>query len=346
MLRAWWLAPILLFAVKTEKPKPAPPPNVELTVQATPGSTRWKVRIENKDAVPLRLVADARLVSFEIEPPAEAAPANPRAAKPKPVKCTLPADMRPQSDDERLLVLPPGRAYAETIDPRLYCFGAKESAALAAGGKVTALMGWTGALTRPFVISPFEGVEPRVAAAKSIASAPFTLPASSSPIPPPPPAPTASATLTPKLSVSIPQFIDAATGNELAVTVSVANASDRAVVLRLRADTVTFDVTAPNGTTTRCSRPQLLGTPMRELFDTVPAHGSANLAVLLSAVCPAGTFDQVGLYQIVPGIDTRRASGEKIGLATFEGEVAGTQPSLLRVRTARNPPPKPRPVLE
>lgn len=344
------LFPVALAAHKPAQPPapPPPPPDVELEIAPpAPDAPRWKMVVRNKGAVPLRLVADARLLSFDIEPDAPAdAPAE---AKPKPVRCALPADMRPSGDDERVLVLPPGRAYAESFDPRLYCFGAKEADALAKGGKITARLGWTsaGRPERPFVVSPFEGVEPRVAAARAIAAAPFTLGASTSTpattsTPSTPPAPS----LEPRLSVSMPDLLEADRGVEVAVTVTVKNASDRSVLLRLRPDTVAFTVTSPSGAVTRCGRTVALGTPVREMFDAVPAHGAASVSVLLSTICPANTFGEAGLYRVVPSVDTRRASGERMGLATFDGEVQGTKASLLRVHASHKQPPRARPALE
>jgi hypothetical protein len=313
--------------------------------------------VKNKGAVPLRLVADARLLSLEIEPDAPSdSPAS--TAKPKPVRCALPADMRPSTDDERLLVLPPGRSYGEAFDPRLFCFGAKESAALAQGGKITARLGWTNTtrLERPFVVSPFEGIEPRTAAAKSIVAAPFAIPPagkSNAGAPTPMasastagPAPSSTPSLQPQLIVSMAEFVEAERGAELAATVNVKNAGDRAAHLRLRADTIAFTVTNPAGTTSRCGRTISLGTPMREMFDTVPARGSVSVSVLLSAVCPATTFAEPGLYRLVPAIDTRHASGERIGLATFDGEVSGTKTTFLRIHAPLHATQRPRPVLE
>jgi hypothetical protein len=257
--------------------------------------------------------------------------------------------MRPSTDDDRVLVLPPGRAYAEVIDPHLYCFGAREHAALEGGGQMTARLGWHGgAQTRPFVVAPFEGIEPRVAATKELTTTSSIAVPASTPNPSSNPAPTSAplASLEPRLSVHMPPLVDAANAGDLALTITVANASDRPAWLRLRPDTVTFTVTGPTGAATRCARAQTLGTPTRELFDNVPAHGSAHVAVLVSAVCPAGTFSAPGLYRILPGIDTRRASGDRIGLPTFEGELSSTETSLLRVRTSHQSQLQPRPALE
>ena len=72
-----------------------------------------------------------------------------------PVVCALPADMRPIGDVDRALVLAPKRSYTESIDPRLYCFGAKATEVLAAGTKIVAHLGWwkSHGTSAPFVVS-------------------------------------------------------------------------------------------------------------------------------------------------------------------------------------------------
>jgi hypothetical protein len=70
---------------------------------------------------------------------------------------------------------------------------------------------------------------------------------------------------------------------------------------------------------------------MRELFTTLPPHGSESLSVLLSAYCRTKTFDQQGMVIVRPTLDTRRAGGEEIGLRTFDGQVIATTPTVVRL---------------
>ena len=84
-----------------EKPLPAAtnPPRIALTL-AAPSVNAWRLRVENVGEVPLRLVADARLLSLEITPPTG-----------KPVHCALPSDARPVSDAAGGVVLMPKTAF-------------------------------------------------------------------------------------------------------------------------------------------------------------------------------------------------------------------------------------------
>ena len=128
------------------------------------------MRLENTGEIPLRIVADPYLLSFEIVVPAGlSAPAKGRkAAGPSTLRCSLPADMRPSSDVGRGLVLLPSKAYSESFDPRMYCFGAKESAGLVRGARAIAHYGFSparagtkGAATPspPFAVSPIPSAE-------------------------------------------------------------------------------------------------------------------------------------------------------------------------------------------
>jgi hypothetical protein len=97
----------------------------------------WTLRIENEGARWLRVPADVRLLHFTVE---SGDTVSKKVAKP--VKCPLPAGLRPEGFPERnALLLGPGDAYVEAFDPRLFCFG-KEGKALAGGALVRASYGW------------------------------------------------------------------------------------------------------------------------------------------------------------------------------------------------------------
>ena len=327
---------------------PPPPPSVSLTIEAPAPQSPWKMRVENTGAVPLRIVADARLLWFEITPP---------GAK-KAVRCVLPADMRPQADLDRALVVPAKRSYSETFDPRLYCFGHAEAAALVAGAKVVAHLGFEAARAAkpvaPFEVSAIEGVEPVVGAAKDIAASPMTLPASESAAPS---SASASASPTPakaqgdeppfppKLTLSVPERVNAYRPRELTIAVSVHNEGARSITLIVRPETIGFDVIAPNGAV-RCKWPMSIGGTVREAYTTLHAKARATVSVLLSALCPDNTFDQGGLYVVRPRLDTRGGAAASFGLKAFDGEVIGTTTTLLRIHHGKNPPKPQRPALD
>jgi hypothetical protein len=344
------MTPLVARAAPPAPPAPpaaaAAPASVSLTIDTLAPQSPWKMRIENTGAVPLRVLADARLLSFDITPP---------GAK-KSVRCALPADMRPSSDLDRVLVVPPKRSYSEIFDPRLYCFGHTEAAALISGAKVVAHLGFAAAAhgkkpVAPFEVAPIEGVVPVVSPAREVVSSPMTLPASESSAspaaPPPPNVATANgdAPFPTKLSLSVPAHVGAYRPYELTIAVTVHNDGARAVTLLFRPETIGFDVIAPSGTV-RCSWPTRVGGTVREAYTTVRAKGRATVSVLLPDLCPDNTFDQGGLYVVRPRVDTRGGASESLGLTTFEGEVIGTTTTLLRIRHGNNPPKAQRPALD
>lgn len=332
-------------AAPTPPTPPPPPPSVTLTIEAPAPQSPWKMRVENTGAVPLRITADARLLSLDITPPGQK----------KPLHCTLPADMRPSNDLERALIVPPKRSYSETFDPRLYCFGHAEAAALVAGATVVAHLGFAAPRVRvakpvaPFEVSPIEGVDPLVAPAKQIASPPTMLPAGEAPSPLPMPAnakPIDDAEAFPsKLTLSVPAHLSAYRPHELTIAVTVRNDGARPTTLLFRPETIGFDVIGPSGAV-RCTWPTPIGGTVREAYSTLRAKGRATVAVLLSDLCPGKTFDQGGLYVVRPRLDTRGGAGAKLGLTTFEGEVIGATTTLLRIHHGKNPPKPQRPALD
>jgi hypothetical protein len=327
---------------------PAPEPSMVLTVYAPSARSPWRVRVVNTGSVPLRLTADARLLSLDLYVPDVRAPLH----------CALPADMRPSNDVDRALIVPPRRSYSETIDPRLLCFGARETAALAPGTTVVAHLGWaappapaTPARSRPrpsrppprvappFVVSPLEGVEPKVAPRKELTAAAFTLPADA-------PAPTPSDASSPaagrlptepfptRLALSVPAHIESWSPFELSIPVTVKNEGTRPVTFLFRSQTLGFDVLGPSGAE-RCVWPTSPGAPIREMYTVLAPGGRATRSVLLENVCTGNSLDQGGLFIVRPRLDTRGATGGPIGLHTFDGEVLGTGTVVMRLHRGR-----------
>jgi hypothetical protein len=335
-------------------PEPAlPAPPAVLTVAPEPGGALWRVRIENKGESPLRVVADPRLLVFELTPAANAtaeSAAGTKAAKGAkaagttatgPLRCSLPADTRPSSETGKELVVPPGRSWSAKFDPLFYCFGARERGALVSGTTVQAHFGWPVAASTakstkkpspPFAVTPLGAGAETFAAAKSLDAAPFTLTESV----------TVDGSKTPStaeesgVTLSLPPSLDAARGVDLGVTVTLANRTDRPITLLFRPNMFEFTVTGPQGMV-RCGEPRTVASPIRELFSTVPVKGTTQASVLLTATCPSGTFDEPGIYRVTPRLDTTNASGKAIGLHTWDGVVSGKTPLLLRIRSARGP---------
>ena len=342
-------------------PEPTlPPVQLALTVSAEPGGARWRYKIENKSNGPVRLSADPMLFSFELTPPAtEPEPATKRpttrrAREPKTIRCVLPDDTRPTTDEGHDLVVPEGRSWSGTIDPIFYCFGARERAALVAGTQVKPAFGFpsrpAAANQPPFVASPVGATLGRMAPTKLVDGAPFTLSEASPAVAGPghnaggggvaSADGTASA-----VSLSVPETLDASRAVELSTTVTLTNGEPTPITVLFRADMLLFSVSGPNGSVS-CGYPRQGAVPIRELFTTVGSKQKTQTTVLFSATCAAGTFDDVGIYRVWPRLDTTGVSGRGLGMRTWDGVAVGNTPLLLRVRAPRRTKPPVRPTLD
>src|SRR6202034_2167831 len=89
----------------------------------------------------------------------------------------LPGAMRPGETSQWPIVLQPKQVFAETIDPRLYCFGGKAMDALAPGAIVVAHLGCPGSgPSGPGVVSPLEDVASSIGPLHSVDAPPVALP--------------------------------------------------------------------------------------------------------------------------------------------------------------------------
>lgn len=343
------------------------PPPLALTITSGAGGGPWKLRIENTGDLPIRIAADPRLLVLDVTPPAgtvlETTPAQKRAGgtaratEPVTVRCALPEDARPATDEGRDLVVPSKRSWSANIDPLFFCFGSRERRALVAGATVKAHFGWpvqpAKAATRkkpaapapPFVAAPVGAAVGKIAPAKALESAPFTIgeAVAGGPVA------GGSREVAPgraSLSVSMPDVRDVARGVEIETTVTVVNDGDKAALLLFRPETVRFSVSGPRGSNA-CGTAAVVGSPIRELYSTIGVKGRASLPLLLTAKCPFDTFDEPGVFRVTAILDTSNASARSIGLKTWDGEATAKVPMLLRVRSPRRPSTStPRPSLD
>jgi hypothetical protein len=314
-----------------------PKPDVKLTLDAPTTHGPWTMHVTNTGDVPVRFVADARLLTLEL---------TPRGAR-KLLRCQLPADMRPGDDMERSVVLPPKRSYSESFEPRLYCFGGRELEALEATTIVVARLGWPERAKGrgPHVVAALEGVEPEVAPLAAIESPPVSLPDE------PTPMAQADPTATPEdpdpvhLVLGSSRAVDAASSENLAITVTLRNAGKRPVRVRLRPETLGFDVTSSTGVQ-HCGWPAMPSAPVRDYFTTLAPGGAESLTVVLGDYCGRTPFERSGLVVVRPDLDTRRAGGEAIGLKTFNGVVIAATPSVVRLHQGNGKPHIERPRLD
>jgi hypothetical protein len=309
-----------------------PAAKVRFTIAAMATTSDWILDVLNDDEVPVRILADVRLLSFDV---------TPRSAR-RPVHCELPAAMRPGDDLERALVLPPKHAFRERFEPRLYCFGLEGFSVLAPGAIVVARLGPELDRSAPPELSAIDGIEPVIASAHVLEAPAIALPdetyareAATQPIAPD------SAIDLPRLKLESPKAIDADSPEAIEVPVTLRNEGSIPVIVRFRPETIGFDLSWPVGA--RCSWPSLPSAPTRELFTTLPPKGAVELTVTLQTYCADQFFEQSGMLAIRPFLETRGASGAPVGLRTFEGRLSGSSITFVRVQRGKSVQPLIRP---
>jgi hypothetical protein len=111
----------------------APPRGLRFgVIERGPGRS-WALAIFNDGDEPSQVVADIRLLRFEVVVP----------SKKQPVTCRLPESLFPDHVDRRVQVtLEPGEALVQPFDPRLYCFASAGQTRLVPGAFVRPYFGW------------------------------------------------------------------------------------------------------------------------------------------------------------------------------------------------------------
>jgi hypothetical protein len=330
-----------------EPPKPAAvAPEVSLGLTA--GSAGWTLEVANLGSVPMRLEADARLLRLEIAPlsPASSSASvspkgKPAPKPPAPTVCELPASMRLEG---RALSLQPGQRYVETFDPRLFCLDA--FAKLDAGARVTATLGWPagkGALVAPFVVAPIVSASsassasagPRIASAKELAAPSIV-------IAPRVVASAASASSSASTKPAAPKPVLVAkggtgrsiySGKDAEVTIVVTNDSPATQTVYARPQVLGVVVRGPRGERTRCE-PALVPAPIVDFVVRIAPGGAWVSETRLDGLCPQGTFDRPGLYELWPVLHAPPLPWQA---TAFAGDVRAIAPQLLRVESGKLP---------
>lgn len=295
--------------------------NVKLTLDAPTPRGPWTMRVANEGSVPVRIVADARFLSLEVT----------RRGEKRAERCELPAAMRPDDSTERALVLPPGRAYLETFEPRLYCFSGSALKALASTSIVVGHLGWPAKGSTDWEVSPIDGVEPQLTPLKRLDSGPIFLYDEKVSLAQRAPAKGESLTLT----LDGPESVDADSPDEVALSVTLRNTGTGPVVARFRPDTMGFDVFSPSGRES-CAWPKRPAAATPELFIRLAAGGTTQMSFDLAAFCNE-SLDHDGLLVVRPWLDTRAAS-QGSGIAAFNGWVSATAPTFVRLQRGRQAP--------
>jgi hypothetical protein len=149
----------------------------------------------------------------------------------------------------------------------------------------------------------------------------------------------------PHLSLRAQAAVDAGRPDGITIEVTLRNDGKRPVTLRFRPESLRFTVSGPAGVED-CIWPTRPVAAMRELYSTVRPGGADTLGVLLSDYCSDRSLGTPGLLLVTPYLDTRKASGDSIGIRSFDGEVAATRPTVVRLHEGRSQPRLVRPQLE
>lgn len=348
-------------------PSPASPPETDasaaaskgsVTLKVTPGSgsAAWSLKIENVGDGPVRIPADSRLLVLDVTravgvEPDVIAKTTTKPAPSTTLRCILPADARPSTDDGRELVLPAKRSWTTTFDPSFFCFGVRERAALVPGSTVKGRYGWPAPtksahptkspIAPPFAVTPVGASVGKIMPTKAIEADAFILTEAFVPARPSAKDDGTSSSV----SLSTPEAIDVSRGTEVPISVALTHHGARSILLMSRPDMFQFTVSGPAGNVS-CGAARTIDSPIRELFATVPANAKLETSVLLANVCPPGTFDEAGVYQVVARLDTTNASGRSIGLASWDGIATAKTPTLVRVQNPRKPKLPLRPSLD
>jgi hypothetical protein len=320
----------------------------------------WAVAIVNEGDEAVNLVADARLLWFEVQVP----------GKRKKVTCRLPSGMFPEAAEERLtIMINPGEGVIQDFDPRLYCFTTGGQQALVPGAFVTPYFGWQEATkparqqgrrkgkpieqSPPFVASVEreDGPKTRTAPSKDAGAAaepkadtelkviqgqPFALRSEykvwtstrlaeeqklrEKPGP---------------LELKMVQGSDARSERNALITIRLTNRSDRAQTVYFRREFVSFEVVGPDGVVTCDPQPDDRS-PDRQAFTRLRKSASLPAPSRLIELCPQGTFAKPGLY-LVHGRFDAADDGSKFGLHAFVGRVVSLTPATVRIRTGDQP---------
>jgi hypothetical protein len=317
-------------------PPPPPPPDVTLTLDAPQPDSGWTVRLSNTGADLVRIVADTRLLSFEVVTAGHTH------------HCALPPDMIPTTDTERTLVVPAGRSWSMHVDPVLYCFALTDAAALVPGAVVTASFGWPQAhYTPPFAVTPTTLTDGGAGPTRRVSAQPVTLAVNavaldggaidaasvdaSAAIP--------SNAYPVQLKASLPERLDVSRAFEQTVTVTFLNEGTRPVYTLITPPTIGFIVQPPTGPAVRCGA-DTSASAIAELTTTLAVRARTAVGIDLGTTC-GSVMRRPGLYRVRPRLDTRRTAPPTGSLSFWQGETIGA-PMIVRIRAGEDPVPTPR----
>jgi hypothetical protein len=341
-----------------------PPVRLDVLVTERGPGRPWRLRIRNVSEEPVRVVADPRLLRFEVkipEPPPETPKKGQKPKKPKkppePVTCALPSNMLPpKAVDEAIEILEPGQDAVRRFDPRFFCFSPGRQDVLVPGAEVTPTFGWPPA-TRTVWKKGKKIQEPLPVTAPWLAE-PVLEKSQFGPLKE---APVAPLTLGPDyeawtkgddddaskepLSLHIARGVDATNERGVVVTVVMRNRSKERQRVFFRRELITFEVLGPEGLV-ECQAGPDARFPMPSAFTSLAPGASSTLTSRVVELCDRGTFARPGLYVLGARFEAQ-TDGSEFGMDAFTGTIRTEEPVTVRVRTGEQPflvvplPPKP-----
>lgn len=279
----------------TPRPRPEPPPPpLRITVSEDPRPYHVHVSVSVGAADLRAVVADERLLRFEVE-----------RARGAPLRCDF-AGTPARVDPEMLREAPAIESvvFDVIVDLRMYCSAAAFSA-LAGGARLVPHVGFrSGGRDRYVVTGPRRPVV-------DVPGASFRF------VPP-----TTSAAGVP-IRVNLPAV--ATRGN---VILSPEVEALEAVTLYFRSDLFTFAVRSPSGVERRCAVPRHPITPVRDFFSRLVAGRRLSVRIDVARICP-GLFEEPGVHDVIPVLELPYDGGS-VGLTALTGTFRGA-PSFVRV---------------
>ncbi len=312
----------------------------------------WVMGVVNQGPGTASLVADPRLLEFEVQVPGKKAKAT----------CTLPDSLRPARAQRRYRVwLEPGQGVVKAFDPRLYCFATSGQHVLVPGSIVTPRFGWPKKVKTvwkhgkkqtvelpqedPFVARVFAEPDesdsestgaqaPDANALKQLRAKPFALGSAykewssvglrrqrkrHSPI-----------------VIEMKQGSDAYSQLNATVAITLKNRGKRTHYVYFRRELLTFEVMGPGGWDSCDPQPDTRA-PDRQAFLHLAPGQSMTITSRLVELCPKGTFARPGFYLVHARFDADE-NGEDYGLDAYVGRVASEKPANVRIRTGELEP--------
>jgi hypothetical protein len=348
-------------AVEVAPQPEVPAVPVTLKVVAPSAKGQWLLRIDNEGDAPTLVVADVRLLRFELR----RWDAKKGAYATKGEVCDGPATfgLEQHTPFGRELVLEPGQSYVEPFDPRLLCFG-KQAAWLEPGVMVMPSYGFAPRKqaswkkrkepeVAPFVAdtakaprahapikrlvtdslvlgdaqaSVFPPYDREVLAKRT---SPSTAEEASRPVPLAPPLPyqTPKDGLAAAMSLTTDRFADATSWQDIAFEVEAHNVGQRPIWIALRARQLSFMVHGTDGEA-YCPRVSQDHHVPRDMFEQLQPGKHRHVGVSLAEPCAGRAFLRPGLYAVVPTLHADD-NGAEYGIAALTGTVSTRDPGAV-----------------